>query len=286
MILYYALGGGLGHLSRARAVAHTLDLGPVTVLTASERALDPRVRGPLAVELVPRALEAEPALFGNYLLDVIDRMGPEALFVDAFPGGILGELCGLALPPGLPRYHLARLLRLGAYGPRLRGPLPRYERSYVLEPLVEEHEALLRGASGALLPLALRDPPPQGPAPALREELRAEPLWLVVHSEPEAEVLDLCLRALRLRRAAASDARLCLLSPRRPAALPEEIAHVDHYPAAPCLPQAERIITACGFNAMREAAPLRDRHVYFPYPRRLDDQHLRARRAAAASAGG
>ena len=54
MILYYALGGGLGHLVRARAVLYTLGVAERAVLvTASPFAADARVVGGLPVVRVP-----------------------------------------------------------------------------------------------------------------------------------------------------------------------------------------------------------------------------------------
>jgi hypothetical protein len=44
------------------------------------------------------------------------------------------------------------------------------------------------------------------------------------------------------------------------------------------LPRASRIVTACGFNVMRQTEPYRDRHTFLPFPRRYDDQFTRAAR--------
>ena len=55
MILYYAMGGGLGHLVRARAVVYTLGIERDTVLLSSSvGAADPRVTGPLRTNQVSR----------------------------------------------------------------------------------------------------------------------------------------------------------------------------------------------------------------------------------------
>ena len=57
MILYYALGGGLGHLTRARKVLEALHLTrDAVLLTASPFGADPRVTGGLRVLKVPRRL--------------------------------------------------------------------------------------------------------------------------------------------------------------------------------------------------------------------------------------
>ena len=55
MIVCYANGGGLGHLTRIRAYLHTRPPGgePVTILTGSPFAADPRVIGGHRVRSAP-----------------------------------------------------------------------------------------------------------------------------------------------------------------------------------------------------------------------------------------
>jgi predicted glycosyltransferase len=240
VILYYALGGGLGHLTRARKVLAALGLTDRAVLlTASRFAHDPRVTGGLPVLKVPRNLGRDRAAFRAWLQPVLREA--DELIVDSFPAGILGELSGLALPPAR---HVARRLRWDAYEPRLDGPLPRYDAIYELEPL--SHDL------GPTQPLEL-------PATPIGEPLVDEPHWLVVHSGPQHEVDELLKRA--------HDApKLVVVSPH----------HRDVYPVAPHLAHAERVITAAGFNAVHENAPWRERHTLVPFPRALDDQFARA----------
>jgi hypothetical protein len=256
VILYYALGGGLGHLTRARRVLAALDLSErATLLTASRFARDPRVTGGLPVIGVPARLGRDRAAFRRWLAGALAALDPEELIVDSFPGGILGELCELALPPAR---HVARRLRWPAYAARLAGPLPRYEVAYALEPLADDHARELAWCARRVQPLALPVEPAGAP-------LVDEPHWLVVHSGPDAELLAL------LGRAAAAP-RIVVVSPRRPSRLPARAQWRDVYPVAPHLAHAERIVTAAGFNLVQETAALRERHVRVPFPRALDDQ--------------
>ena len=94
------------------------------LLTASRYARDPRVTGGLPVIDVPRRLGHDRAAFRRWLAGTLRELAPDELIVDSFPGGILGELCGLELPPAR---LIARRLRWPAYRGRLRAPLPRYE---------------------------------------------------------------------------------------------------------------------------------------------------------------
>jgi hypothetical protein len=236
VILYYALGGGLGHLTRARKVIEALGLRDVVLLTASPFGADPRVTGPHRALKVPRRLGHDRAAFRAWLAPVLD--GADELVVDTFPGGILGELCGgVTLPTAT---LIARRLRWEVYEQRLDGPLPTYDRTFEVEPL------------GVGEPLAL----PRAP---IGEPLADEPHWLVVHSGPQRE-LDVLLEHAR------GAPRLIVVSPR----------HRDVYPVAPHLAHAERVITGGGFNAVHESEPWRERHTIVPFPRALDDQYARA----------
>jgi hypothetical protein len=255
VILYYALGGGLGHLTRARKVLDALGTD-ATLLTASRFAGDPRVTGDLPVLQVPRHLGHDRERFREWLDGALAALRPDELIVDSFPGGILGELCGMTLPPAR---HVARRLRWDAYAERLDGPLPRYDLIYGLEPVSHDHA---RALTGRVEKLAL-------PATSPGEPLVDEPHWLVVHSGPDHE-LD------RLLARAADAPRIVVVSPRRPARLPGRAQWRDVYPVAPHLAHAERIVTAAGFNLMQETAHLRDRHTFVPFERALDDQFARS----------
>ncbi|MFG2085082.1 hypothetical protein [Spirillospora sp. NPDC048824] len=251
MIVCYAAGDGLGHLTRLRSALHTLSPdGPVTVVTGSPFAADPRVAG------------------GWHVVESAAGPVPDEVIVDAFPAGLRGELT--RFPPGTRVTHLARLLRWDAYRPLMPADPPRFDRTFVLEPLNPAHEAHLREVSDEISPLALIDPP-------------SEPIdvdgWLIVHSGPDLETRELVAYARDMASAERVRPPMTLVSPRRPDGLPADIAHLDVYPACPPGPNVGRIITAAGFNAVRQYAPWRERHRMLPFPRSLDDQYTRAARA-------
>jgi hypothetical protein len=267
VILYYALGGGLGHITRARRVLATLGrTDRAMLLTASPFARDPRVTGGVPVLRVPPRLGRDRTAFARWLRGAFALLRPEELIVDSFPGGITGELCGMSLPPAR---HVARHLRWRAYAQRLHGPLPRYEVTHVLEPLSESHDRALGTCSRQIELLEL--PALSGAAPLLAEQ----PHWLVAHSGPDAEILELVEYAAER----CGGAPIVVVSPRPPSRLPKRCRWLDVYPVAPHLRGAERIVTAAGFNLMDETTTLRDRHHFIPFPRPLDDQYARAANA-------
>nr|WP_202420565.1 hypothetical protein [Actinomadura rayongensis] len=265
----------MGHLTRVRAFLHTTGrTGPVTYRTTSPFASDPRVivpapSGEFAVGAVGGAASGLPA---ENVAAAVGSGARDEFVVDAFPAGRHGELSAADVPRGARTIHLARLLRWDVYRERLPTDPIRYDRTYVLEDLDTAHLAYLRSVSDEVLPLVLRDPP----APPACEPVRG---WLLVHSGPDAEILELTAYALDMAAVEGVAPDMTLVAPRRPDGLPPGIAHRDAYPAWPLAADADRIVTAAGFNAVRQFAPWRERHRMLPFPRTLDDQFARARQA-------
>ena len=271
MLLYYAVGGGLGHLVRARAFLHTLGLeGDAALFTASRFADDPRVTGGLPVVRVPASLDGDAAGLRELLLRTLADLAIDRLVVDAFPAGLLGELAGFVPPPGLAMEHVARLLRWEQYLYDASDRLPPFDVSWTVEELHCGHFRALAAASREVRSLALVDPPAPPPPPV------EKPYALVVHSGPDEETLDLVAAARELLRAEGSPARLLLASPSRPSALDAAVDHLDAFPATGLFADAERIVTAAGFNAVRQTEAFREKRFLVPYPRRFDDQFARA----------
>lgn len=271
MIVCYADGDGLGHLTRLRAALHTLGrTGPVTILSGSRFATDPRVVGDWPLRCAPAGLDR--AGLTRWIGTLLAELAPDEFVVDAFPCGLKGELMGAVVPDPTRVTHLARLLRWEVYRELIPADPPRLDRTFVLEPLAPAHEAYLRSISEEVVPLGL-DEPPASPAAEVPDG------WLVVHSGPDSELLDLVAYARDMASFEGIRPSLTLVSPRRPQGLANDIVHLDVYPAWPLFPSAERIVTAAGFNAVRQLAPWRDKHRMLPFPRRLDDQFTRAARA-------
>jgi hypothetical protein len=274
MIVCYANGGGLGHLTRIRAYLHTRRRDePATIVTGSPFAADPRVTGGRPVLSAPAGLDRDGRT--RWIGATLSRLAPAELVVDAFPAGLDGELTVRAIPPGTRVVHLARLLRWDAYRPLLPAEPPRFAETYLVEPVTAGHEAYLASVSASVSALELTEPPsPGNPVEG----------WLIVHSGPDPETTELIEYAREMAGLESLRPRLTLVSPSRPHVLPPDVAHLDVYPAWPLFPSAERIITAAGCNIVRQLAHLRERHRMMPFPRRFDDQFARAARVRAGAA--
>jgi hypothetical protein len=287
LILYYAMGGGLGHLVRARALLHTLGLERrAALVTASPHARDRRVVGDLPVHVAPPdAGDADRPVYRRWLGALMRRLEPEEIYVDAFPIGLLGELVDLQSASqrtaGPRLVHVARLLQWPAYARAFPDVArARLHRTYLAEPLHADHEAALRAICDDILPLTLRDPPPDAASVAAADVLaRALParFWLVVHSGPREEVAELVAYARELQQLEGDGAPIVVAHPQW-ASADADLHAIDLHPATPLFARASRVVSACGFNVMRQMAPYRERHRVLPLPRRYDDQFTRAAR--------
>ncbi|MBI2703803.1 MAG: hypothetical protein HYX32_00720 [Actinobacteria bacterium] len=284
MIAVYATGGGLGHLTRVRAALHTLGRADddVTVLAASSFAGDRRVVQAWTVLSPAAPLDAtpDPWQLGDWLASALDTVQPDELWIDAFPSGLFGELHAAVVRSDVRIVHLARSLRWTRYA-RLMAPDPlHFDQTYVVERLQPEHLATVQSLSTAVADLVLHDPPATADlfaASAL--EATPRPRWLVAHAGTREEVLEIVAFARDMADAEDLDASLVVAAP----TAVDGLATIDTYPVWPLFPLADRVVTAAGFNTMRQASALGlgDRHRVLPLPRRFDDQFERARRARA-----
>lgn len=272
-LIYYALGGGLGHLVRARAFLQMTELtAQTTVLTHSEFAADPRIVKGLNILAVPNSLQENAASFRAWLIRHIERLDAECICIDVFPAGILGELCDLPSNLGLEFWHIARLLRWEQYAPLIYGSAPCYTRVWCLEPLHCAHQQFLEAHSDRIEYLELIDAPMPDPIDC------ADAFWLIVHSGPAAEVAEIIDYADEIRTIENRDIELWVASKQPPDKLPAATRILDAFPAQIYFAAAERIFSAAGFNVMRQTRTHRQKQVVLPMPRRYDDQFERARR--------
>src|SRR5205085_1005366 len=96
----------------------------------------------------------------------------ERIIVDAFPCGVAGELRNLDMPMD----YVARLLQWDAYAAATGAVMPRFETTYVVEPVTHAID------SARLIDLDLSEPPDVAPE---------EDFWLVAHSGDDDEVRHL-----------------------------------------------------------------------------------------------
>jgi len=174
MIAYYAVGGGLGHMTRARRVLDALGIDDAAIVASAKP--DPRVTGRYPV------------------VDSLSSLRPERIIVDAFPLGLFGELAGIDVPMD----YVARLLRWDEYRRCVPGPLPRFGTMYVVEEITHEVES----DRTVKLTLSMED----------RHSCLSSSYSLVVHSGPEAEVRELIAYAEELQKIENDDGEIIVIS--------------------------------------------------------------------------
>lgn len=96
MILYYAVGGGMGDLARAKAILEHFKLlqDSVKVLTASPFAQN--YFSDLPTLLLPSHLAQNLEFYQIWLEQQFRKYHFEQVWVDSFPCGVLGELQAFA----------------------------------------------------------------------------------------------------------------------------------------------------------------------------------------------
>lgn len=292
MILYYALGAGLGHLTRARAVLHTLGLDHDAAILTNSRFADNQAVSPNfpALITVATSSNSSESIDVDVILQTIHELRPTELFIDAFPCGLYGELTteNLGALGQLPVTYIGRLIRWQRYAGRITLQPVRFQRSIILEELSPEHEKFVNDFSLRIERLKeLTDPPPESDPGCndVFDELASRHFWLIFHSGPEHEIEELVAYAEDMRRIEHNRAALLIVTPgpfTPTASLPDNCRFACSYPIdKKLLERAERIITACGFNTMRQLEPFAGKHYFLPFERHFDDQHTRAARTAA-----
>jgi predicted glycosyltransferase len=267
VLLYYAAGGGLGHLTRARAFLHAAGAdADAIVLTASAFATDRRVMGDVATLIVPEELRQDQPAYREWLQREILRLAPERLILDTFPAGLFHEFAAMEIPCEVD--YVARYVNWERYG---AGEMPSLATTYVLEPLHEEQERFVVARSRIIdRQPRLSDPLPPDPPPSLPPRYS-----LVVHSGSAEEVTELIDYAAAAGRAEGTQEPIVAVT--QTVISRADVVCIDAYPAAGLAAGATRIITGAGFNCMRQFGG-DPRHHAIPFPRRFDDQFLRAAR--------
>lgn len=274
MNIYYANGGGLGHLTRARAFLHQLKIADRTaILTNSEFAADKRVVGDLEIFKVDGDFANNLPKYRDFLQKTLAERAVKNIFLDSFPAGIIGEFADFDFGE-IEVFYLARLLRWKNYAHFLSGIELHFKKTFVLEPLEPAHQNFIEKHSteSSIFDLIYADfeTPDE---PVMKRIIRENsPFWLIVHAGAPEEISELMNFAAEMREIEQANVELILISP------PDYTDHncFDIYPAARLFPFAERIFTAAGFNALRQTAQFRSKHFVMPFERRYDDQFARA----------
>lgn len=270
MILYYAVGGGLGHLTRASAIIRQLQIPrtDVRVLTASPFAS--WYFSDLPLLTLPSHLQNNPEFYEIWLQQQCKKYQFTEMWVDSFPCGILGELHCLE-KFDIKTTYFARILDWNNYKGLMKHQA-HFQKIWLLEDLEEEHQAFVEGL-GANVENFTFSYPEISP----QKNLFDENDWLIVHSEPANEVAELLAYAQDQANIENINPRFCVISPIKELDTLVLYKHFDLFPAYPYFQHVGRIFTACGFNSMQQTKDFAQKHHFLPFRRRFDNQFLRAK---------
>jgi hypothetical protein len=259
-ILYYALGGGHGHVLRGLAILRALGRG--TLL------------------LPPRLAEWAQALGVDYRLPPSEDAhevgawlaalpAPALLLVDVFPRGAVGEIGSLL--ERAPAWLITRGVRPAAYlQDRVRASIEsRYERLL----WVEEPSAALRALRLPQLDVGLvlleTERLERAAARAALGLSDAGPLLLGLGSGTRLRQARLCRLLGKIAERLGAALRFVSTE------LPPQGPIVRCFPSARVLLAADVIVTAAGYHAFHETALAGVPTAFIPQRRALDDQWSR-----------
>ena len=270
MILYYAMGGGLGHLTRSLAILHQAPQlnGNVRLLASSQYASLAIPYAPCPVDVVVGETLTSKRKYLQFLDTYLQQHRIEVLVLDTFPFGIVGEWAHLGRT--VPHFLIARYLKWKMYVTRVEhrdGPIP--QQTLILEPLARDYWQTLKEYSqltllDAPITLQMGDPSKQ----CLSDRTGRGGSCLIVHSGNNAEREIL----LRFAKQTLGGGDSISWSPDR--IFPEQ----GIYPAERVIPRYATIVSAAGYNmtAIASQSPPERTHFLYPFRRRFDNQFLRA----------
>ncbi len=311
MVLYYAMGGGLGHLTRAGAVWNTLkiNLSEILLLTASLHAHEPYVPANVCVLQVDTSMQEKENQkeYQNFLKKILLENAISAIYLDAFPLGIIKEwhFLGDFLKENklnIKIYYLARLLNDNYFDNiedfnDISGEIFTsifYDTVFLLENLTSKNIAYIQKNTKNTKNLTLNYPKivtnnlNTGFFGNLSEDLSEnlpENYWLIVHSEPLKEVemlLDFATQIAYKERIKPFFVIICALEVSEKMKdfnkqNNKNILWANYYPASDLFKKAEKIFSAAGFNIMQQILPYYRKHYLMPFQRKLDLQEVRAK---------
>jgi hypothetical protein len=265
------MGGGLGHITRYLAFCNTMKYRP-DIITVCEQVANKKINLKGVNCFIPdQKARASKKALKQWLRILLKKLSPQQFFIDAFPGGIVGELCDLPELKLTEISYLARQLKWKTYLKRITGTFPEIKRVYLLETLSENHFAFIKKLNAKISKLTLIDKISDITSVTLPKNY-----WLVVHSQSGKELHELYNFAIETAKLKKHKPDIVIVCPgKRPEFLDERVIHLDIYPANGLFKKAQYVFSAAGFNTMRQMRNYQDKHFVMPFERALDDQFFR-----------
>jgi hypothetical protein len=266
-ILFYAQGGGLGHLQRAIACIKLLQLPINKITIVSSSPYLPDFAKQFSLNFLPIPLEFQNHLlaYRQWLATQLKLLQIGEVYLDVFPCGIAGEwnlqeqIQEHIANQSLIFHYIGRRLQWKNYAKWVKKPIF-FESSYIFEPLEEEHDAFLQKqskkttyyqAKDLMIALLPQDHEKQQQNVILQNNLlqnspkdeytilgekNLQNFWLVLHSEPLEELLILLNFALQMHKEYQATAAILVVSQSREQDFWEAWAKIEKDTTAPNVP--------------------------------------------------
>ena len=266
MILYYALGGGLGHITRAFAILTHFGAfrKKSHLLVSSKHAKLALPYSPCKIHKIDGKNFQTKRDYYDFLRDFLNRNQIKVIILDTFPFGILGEFTKLSLH--IPKILVARSINFSAYLNKIKfkkGSPPNF--SLIIEPLEENYFKWLRKYTiidqihaPIILSNSLQYP---------NKNYKPKSNCVVIHSgeESERKILIDIVKSRKLTNG-----------------LPPDLIHpsLGIYPAESIMKQYQWIVSGAGYNMAANAFLLKGNkhHILYPFKRTFDLQDQRIKR--------
>jgi len=273
MILYYAPGGGLGHISRAIKLMQQWRIEDYKIITSAHTATRFVDNKHLViipkedinkVELLNKLLSTEPVT---------------SFYIDTFPCGLTGELNQVSFPSHIDVNYVCRRLKWRAYEKHLISNC-HFKTTYLLEDPEPEHLSFIQKSSEHIDRLKITLPSHVRIETTIKEQYHLplhRDIWLISHSDNPAELEALISYAKDIAQIENCHPYLLVNTN-----IEGKHFNVDqvifHCPSYELFSFCQRIISACGFNMMQETQEHSIKHFFIPFERRFDDQFWRAQK--------
>lgn len=259
-MLFYALGGGTGHLNRAYALARHLkalrtDLTPLILTSAP--IVPPLIQEGISILRVPSPTEHHAAGLGpGWVQHLVKDYQPQVLLVDSHSNGVWQELEALWPQLQAKKIFLRRDERIPPPG------LP-YDQSWLLT----------EQADGLVVNRARRELKSRREALALLKAHADLPVVAVVHNGPAPETQSLFLQVYLALKDQPLQLRLISLQP--PAQAELMPLWLSYFPLSELLVGIDLILGGGGYNLVTESRVFGKRALFWAFDRPLDQQALR-----------
>lgn len=261
-LLYYAPGGGLGHLSRAVKVMQYINAKGIIV--TSPLPITPALPDGITHIAIDEQCQDVGSLAG-WLQKQLRHFNINRLIVDSFPAGIFGELGIITLPE--QRILVSRLLNWPVYQQGISA-IPSYRQTWYCEWPAAEQEQALSHLTGTRYWLPLLATPPE-------QDIEPHAGLLIIHSNVDELPLLLpkhCSLPVTLVTPPLSQLQHAQLELRWP-----QVQFIQQFPCDALGWHYQAVRCGAGFNLMSEYLQ-HPGAKFIALPRRFDLQELRLQR--------